>query len=102
MSEEAAAGLFNPPPFRPAEALTQLQRTLRELGGLSQRGLQFEWKGRTVLTLAVADAQLQARLARRPASSPQWDSRTLRSGADVRKFCDDVKQRVARWRDVDD
>ena len=43
MSEEAAAGLFNPPPFRPAEALTQLQRTLRELGGLSQRGLQFEW-----------------------------------------------------------
>ena len=73
----------------------QLQRTLRALGGLTERGQQFEWKGRPVVTLAVDGAQLQARLARRPAISPEWESRTLKNGADVRKFGDDVKQRVA-------
>ena len=89
-------------PFKPAEALLQLQRTLRALRGLTERGPQFEWKGRPAVRLAVDGDQLQARLARRPASSPEWDSRTLRNGADVRKFGDEVKQRVARWKDADE
>jgi hypothetical protein len=45
---------------------------------------------------------IAARLARRPTATPEWDARTLRNGADVRRFADDVKQRLARWRDADD
>lgn len=96
------ADFFAAPQFKPAEALTQLQRTLRALGGLRERGPQFEWKGRPAVMLAVEGEQLQARLARRPLSSPEWESRALKSGADVRKFSDDVKQRLARWKDADE
>ena len=98
----AGAGFFIAPSFKPSDALTQLQRTLRALGGLTERGQRFEWKGRPAVTLAVDGAQLQARLARRPTASPEWDSRTLKDGADVRKFGDEVKQRVARWKDADE
>ena len=101
-SDGAGAGMFATPPFKPAEALVQLQRMLRALGGLSERGPQFEWKGRPAVTLAVDGEQLSARLARKPATTPEWESRTLKSGADVRKFGDDVKQRVARWKDADE
>ncbi len=93
---------FAPPPFKPAEALLQLQRTLRGLGGLGERGGQFEWKGRPAVTLKADDAQIVARLARRPATSPDWESRMLKNGADLRKFAVDVKQRLARWRDADE
>lgn len=95
-------GFFALPPFKPDEALVQLRRTLRGLGGLSERGAQFEWKGRPVVKLAVDDGHIAARLARKPISTPEWESRTLANGADVRKFGDDVKQRVARWKDADD
>ncbi len=101
-SDDAGGNFFSPPQFKPAEALLQLQRTLRALGGLTERGLKFEWKGRPAVTLAVDAAQLQVQLARRPAISPVWESRTLKNGADVRKFGDDVRQRIARWRDADD
>ena len=96
------ANFFATPPFVPTDALTQLQRTLRALGGLTERGQQFEWKGRPAVTLAVDGEQLQARLARRPATAPGWEARALRNGADVRKFGDDVKKRLARWRDADE
>lgn len=100
--DEAGADFLSPPSFTPEQALVQLKRTLRALGGLTERGRQFEWKGRPAVTLDVAGAQLQARLARRPATSPEWEARALKSGADVRRFGEDVKQRVARWRDSDD
>jgi hypothetical protein len=93
---------FAPPPFKPAEALIQLQRTLRGLAGLAERGGQFDWKGQRVLELLATDAAIATRLARRPAQRPEWESRMLNNGADVRKFADDVKQRLARWRDADD
>jgi len=95
-------GFFNAPQFKPADAIVQLRRSLRALGSLTERGEQFEWKGRAVVTIAVEGAQLQARLARRPAISPEWESRTLKNGADVRRFGDEVKQRVTRWKDADD
>ena len=101
MSEDDAFG-FAPPPFRPAEALQQLRRTLRSLTGLAERGGQFEWKGQRVLELEANDAAIEARLARRPAQRPEWEPRTLKNGADVRRFTDEVKQRVARWRDADE
>ena len=101
MSDDAGFG-FAPPPFKPAEALAQLQRALRGLPGLSERGGQFEWKGCRVVELRAAETAIDARLARRPAMSPEWESRTLKNGADVRRFTDDVKQRLARWKDADD
>ncbi len=99
---DAGADFFSTPLFKPAEALLQLQRTLRALGGLSERGQKFEWKGRPAVTLAVEGAQLKVQLARRPAVSPEWESRTLKNSADVRRFGDDAKQRVARWKDADE
>ncbi len=101
-TDDASTDFLSAPPFKAEEALVQLRRALRGLGGLTERGQQFEWKGRPVVTLVADGAQLQARLARRPAVSPEWESRTLRNGADVRKFGDDVKRRVARWRESDD
>ena len=98
----SGAGFFSAPPFKPAEALVQLQRALRAVAGLSERAHQFEWKGRQAVMLSIDGEQLLARLARRPAVSPEWDSRTLKSGADVRKFGDEVKQRVARWNQADE
>ena len=93
---------FAPPPFKPDDALTQLQRTLRSLGGLAERGAQFEWKARPAVALAVRDGAIEARLARKPLTRPEWETRTLKNGADVRRFADDVKQRLARWKDADE
>ncbi|MBK6863129.1 MAG: hypothetical protein IPG91_05880 [Ideonella sp.] len=93
---------FDPPAFRPDDALQQLQRTLRSLGGLAERAGQFEWKGRPAVTLAVRGGAIDACLARKPLTRPEWETRTLKNGADVRRFVDDVKQRLARWRDADE
>ena len=93
---------FAPPPFKPDEAMQQLRRTLRSLTGLAERGAQFEWKGRAAVTLALGDGHIAARLAKRAAMQPEWESRTLRNGAEVRRFGDDVKLRLARWRDADE
>jgi hypothetical protein len=91
---------FAPPPFRPAESLVQLKRSLRDLG-LSERGTGFELKGRSVVALALTDATIVARLARRPALTPEWDTRTLTSGADQRQLLDEVKTRLQRWQRED-
>ena len=101
-ADGAGAGFFAPPPFRPAEALLQLQRTLRGLGGLTERGNQFLWKGRPVVALAIEGEALQLRIARRPAASPEWESRMAKNAAELRRFGDDVKLRVARWKDAED
>lgn len=88
---------FAPPPFKPADALVQLKRTLRDLRGLAERGNGFGWKGHAVLELS-ADAQaIQARLARRPARTPEWTAFTLKGSPDVRRFTDEVKKRLAQW-----
>jgi hypothetical protein len=102
VSAEGDDGFFALPPFAASQALVQVQRTLRALGGLTERAGCFEWKGLPVVTLEVDGAQIRARLAKRPATRPEWESRALRSGADVRKFGDDVKRRVERWKDGDD
>jgi hypothetical protein len=90
------------PPFKPDEALVQLKRTVRGLGGLSERANQFVWKGHPVLELAADANTLVAKLAKRPAHSPQWEARTMKNNADVRKFSDELKARIARWREADE
>jgi len=89
---------FAPPPFKPAEALVQLKRSLRDLRTLAERGDGYELKGAQVIELTAGEAAIDARLARRPSRQvPEWDAFTLASSADVRKFSDEVKKRLARW-----
>jgi hypothetical protein len=90
---------FAPPPFKPAEALVQLKRQLRELRPLAERGNGFELQGRSVIALVANEEQIEARLAKRPAVSPEWTTHTLKNSADVRRFVDAVKAQLARWSD---
>ena len=90
---------FAPPPFKPDEALVQLKRTLRELRPLAERGNGFDLQGQRVIELGVDGGALQARVAKRPARSPEWDRRTLKNSADVRQFTDEIKRRLGRWSD---
>lgn len=91
---------FAPPPFKPDAALVQLRRSLRDLK-LDERGGGFESRGRRLVELVAGDAAIDARLVKRPALAPEWESRRLASAADVRRFLDEVRQRLARWADDD-
>lgn len=95
MSED----FFASPPFKPVEALTTLKRQLRDLRVLAERGHSFEWHGMTVLELALDDQAIVARLAKRPARTPEWATHSLKASTDLRRFMDNVKQQVARWGD---
>lgn len=90
---------FAPPPFKVEEQLVQLRRALRELRSLTERGDAWSFEGQEVLKLAAGDGQIDARLARKPARSPDWDARPCRSSADVRKLQDELKRRLAQWAD---
>lgn len=92
-----ADDFFSPPPFKAEEALVQLKRGLRDLRALSERGAGFELKGQPVIDLAVDGATLRARIAKRPARSPEWETRVLKNSADVRQFTADVKKRLENW-----
>jgi len=94
-----ADDFFALPPFKAEEALVTLKRQLRDLKPLAERGTRFEWKGKPVVELAGDAAAITARLARRPLSAPDWDTQVLKSGADVRKFTDELRKRLARWAD---
>ncbi|HET7795091.1 MAG TPA: hypothetical protein VFL64_17035 [Rhizobacter sp.] len=88
---------FAPPAFKPAEALVALKRQLRDLKPLVERGTGFEIGGKRVIELAASTGSIDARLAKRPAVSPEWQPFTLKNSADVRKLVDEVKKRLARW-----
>jgi len=90
---------FALPTFKPAEALIQLKRQLRDLRPLAERGAGFEIRGASVIELETTDATIEARLAKRPARSREWTKHTLKNSADVRKFVDTVKQHLLRWSD---
>ncbi len=87
---------FAPPPFKPDDALVQLIRSLRDLK-LAERGNAFELRGKRVVELAVDGAVIAARLARKPALTPEWDRHNVGSAPDMRKLIDEVKKRLARW-----
>ena len=88
---------FAPPPFNPAEALVQLKRSLRDLRTLGERVASFEWKGQTVIELAVDGPAIRARLAKRPARTPEWTVFMLKASPDVRRFADEVRKLIAQW-----
>ena len=89
-------GGFAPPPFKPDDALVGLKRSLRDLK-LNERGTGFELRGKRVLELTVEGAQINARIARKLALTPEWDLQTLKSTPDQRKLLDEIKKRLARW-----
>lgn len=94
---------FAPPAFKPDAALQDLRRRLRELRQLTERqsaaGLTLELKGSSVIELKVEAGLIAAKLAKRPARTPEWEGRSLKSGAEVRSFFDEVKRRLVRWED---
>lgn len=88
---------FALPAFKPDESLVLLKRQLRELRPLAERGNGFALGGKAVVELKAEATTLVAKLAKRPAVSPEWDTLTLKNSADVRKCVDDVKKRLVRW-----
>ena len=91
---------FVPPVFKPDEALTQIKRALRDLK-LAERGNGFDLRGKRVVELALDGASIRARLARKLALTPQWDTQAVKSTGEQRKLVDDVKRRLARWEQED-
>ena len=85
------------PPFDAAAALVGLKRQLRELRPLAERGSGYALRGAPVVELAVSGAQIDARVAARPVTSPTWTTHTLKSSADVRRFVDELRRQVRRW-----
>lgn len=89
------------PPFNAEAASVQMQRSLRDLG-LTLRAGGFERQGRRAIEFTVNDGAIALRLARRLSlRTPDWDVFEVRSGADQRRFLDEVKRRLARWTDDD-
>jgi hypothetical protein len=89
-------GGFAPPPFKPEDALLQVKRNLRDLK-LAERGNGFELRGKRVVEVSADAASITARLARKLALTPQWDTVVVKSTSEQRKLVDEVKKRLARW-----
>ena len=94
MSDELAG--FAPPPFKPADALLQIKRGLRDLK-LAERGSGFDLRGKRVVELSADATSITAKLARKLALTPQWDQLAVKSTGDQRKLIDEVKKRLALW-----
>jgi hypothetical protein len=89
-------GGFAPPPFNADNALVAIKRALRDMK-LAERGNAYELRGKRVLELAPDGGAINARLARRPMLTPEWDRVAVKSAAEQRKLLDEVKKRLARW-----
>jgi hypothetical protein len=87
-----------PPPFDAAATLLTLKRFVRDQHVLAERNDGWLLNGNLVLTLAQDGQALTARLAKRPARTPEWDTFTLKSAPDARKLQDEIKRRLLRWK----
>ena len=96
MSDEAWD--ITPPPFNADATLQTLKRFARDQG-LAERSEGWLLAGQAVLTLALDGATIQARLAKRPARSPEWEAFTLKSAPDARLLQDELRRRLLRWKD---
>lgn len=110
MSNEAGQDLgdfFALPPFKADEALVGLRRQLRDLKLSEKTGsspIRFEWRGLPVVDLAEApegDKAIDVAWVDSPSQRPQWRKASLKSSADVRRWLDEAKRRMARWGDDD-
>jgi hypothetical protein len=99
MTDEAWG--FAAPPFRADEALSKLQRELRDLR-LTERSGVWERKGVAIARLTPQTSSIQAERVKRPSrNSPEWQVRSLTSSAQVRDFVADLKTHLAQWSDDD-
>ena len=89
---------FAPPPFKAEESLEQLRRSLRSLG-LAERSGGFEFEAKRALEFELQGGAIAIKLARRLIRTPEFDKFTIKSGADQRKLLDELKKRLARWKD---
>lgn len=93
---------WRPPPFDPVAALATLQRGLRELG-LTERAGRWERRALAIARAAVEGDAIVCGLVRQPARhTPEWQTRRLRSGAELRDWLAEVRRRLAAWGDRDD
>lgn len=97
MSEEESWGLATPP-FRAEESLVQLKRSLRDLG-LAERSGGFEFEAKRALEFELQEGAIAIRLAKRLIRTPEFDKFAIKSGADQRKLLDELKKRLARWKE---
>lgn len=97
MSEQESWG-FAPPPFKAEEALVQLKRSLRDLG-LAERSGGFSFEAKPALEFELQDGAIAIRLAKRLIRTPEFDKFVIKSGADQRMLLDELKKRLARWKD---
>jgi hypothetical protein len=101
MPDDNDFGGFAPPPFKPDDALVALKRKLRDLKLTDRGGKEYLLGARSVVQLTVDGSTIVAKLAKRPALTPEWTAHTLKSAADVRKFTDTLQQQLKRWGDED-
>ena len=97
MSEDDGAG-WAQPAFNSALALQQLQRAMRD-ARLAARGPRWLLNGREVTELSDDHGAVLARLARRPALTPDWDSSRIDSSVAQRRWLEECRRRLARWQD---
>ena len=88
---------FAIPAFKPEAAMQQLQRGLRDLRVLTERGSGYALQGRMVVELSRDEQTLTARIAKRPAQVPEWEIKICRNNADIRALRDTIKLRLQRW-----
>lgn len=111
MSHDAGPDLgdfFALPTFKADEALMGLRRQLRELKLTEKSGaspVRFEWRGLPVVALALSAGEgapsIEVDWVEQPSQRPQWRKTSLKSSADVRRWLDEAKRRMARWGDDD-
>jgi hypothetical protein len=87
---------FAAPLFKAEDALVQIKRQLRDLK-LNERGNNFELRGKRVLELAVDGAHINARMARKLALTPEFDTQLVAQVIDQRKLLEEIKKRLLRW-----
>lgn len=97
MDEDGLAG-WTQPAFDVAKALQQLQRAMRD-AKLVERGPGWLLNGREVAALTLDAGAVRARLARRPALTPQWEDTRITDTTAQRRWLDECKRRLARWQD---
>ena len=85
------------PAFDAGSTLQTLKRFARDQQ-LGERSEGWMLGGHVVLKLSADGATVKARLARRPAGTPEWDDFTLKSAPDSRRLQDEVKRRLLRWK----
>jgi hypothetical protein len=76
------------------------QAQLRDLK-LAERGNGFELRASACWNWPLEEGAITVKLARRLSMTPEWDTQTVKSGADQRKLLDEVKRRLERWQRED-